>query len=486
MSLKAQRAELESLASTRSLEIVTAFEDAVLSGSSDDRPAFQELIAAIKDRSRGWSYVLVYDTSRIARGRFIAQAFRRECKRHGVELVIARLPETDPISAVILEAVFEAMDEVHSIMSRDKGLAGMRQNVAHGWRAGGRAPHGYELKHEPTGAMRDGKPVLKSKLVPASGSEVIGQYLLARAACEPRSAVVKRLGFKLSTSTLVAMEWNALVYAGHTVWNRHKEKRARGDGQSKQRPRSEWVVKRDTHPALITELQAEAIIAQLTNSTLAESIRQARTHNSNFLLAGLMFTADGRPWVGAGVRYRLKPANGGRGRYVNREAIESAVIAQVRADSASTDFLEQLAAKTRDWYPESDPGQELERDAKKLDQEAERAARLAMQTSEPGPLLAIMEGRRKQAAALRTQAEAARKDQAAFNATRKITAQSAADAISVEQSDAALIRGLVSRVILEPDLACRIDYMPALSRSLNMASPQRLARSAMSSKLVVA
>jgi DNA invertase Pin-like site-specific DNA recombinase len=140
VSIAAQKHELTKLAQARSLPIVACYEDAVQSGSTDDRPAFQRLIADVKNRHRGWSYLLVLDTSRVARGRFIAQAFKRQCAKFGVTILYAKMPETDPISTVILEAVFEAIDEVHSLMSREKGMAGMAENVRQGFRAGGRAP----------------------------------------------------------------------------------------------------------------------------------------------------------------------------------------------------------------------------------------------------------------------------------------------------------------------------------------------------------
>ncbi|MDR0780978.1 MAG: recombinase family protein, partial [Pseudomonadales bacterium] len=185
VSIDAQRRELVTLAHSRNLSVAAEFADAVQSGSTEDRPAFRDLAVAIKNKQRGWAHLLVLDTSRIARGRFIAQAFKRECAKHGVQILYAKLPETDPISTVILESVFEAIDEVHSLMSREKGLAGMAENVRQGFRAGGRAPHGYRLEHTPTGAVRDGKPVTKSQLRLAGGHETVRQYLTARAAGTP-------------------------------------------------------------------------------------------------------------------------------------------------------------------------------------------------------------------------------------------------------------------------------------------------------------
>src|SRR5690606_24335388 len=130
--------------------------------------------------------------------------------------------------------------------------------------------------HEPTGAVRDGRPVMKSKLKLGEHADTIAAYLKARAAGEARASVVRRLQMKWSKTTLIHVEWNALVYAGNTVWNRHREKKARGSGQSKRRARDEWLIRRNTHPALITELEAEAILSQLETSKIGEAVRNAR------------------------------------------------------------------------------------------------------------------------------------------------------------------------------------------------------------------
>ncbi|MDP2833676.1 MAG: recombinase family protein [Pseudomonadota bacterium] len=242
ISIDAQRSELNTLAQKRGL-VVDEFSDAVESGSTDQRPGFQALIRAMKDRARKWDVVLVLDTSRIARGRYIAQAFRHECKKAGVEILFSKVPEVDPISQVILESVLEAMDEVHSIMSREKGMAGMAENVRQGYRAGGRAPYGYRLEHIETGTMRDGAPVTKSRLVQdVETAPRIAAYLKARAKGMPAVRAAELAGVTLTSSGLVGIEWNALTYAGHSVWGQLSER----PGQPKRRPRAEWIIQRDT------------------------------------------------------------------------------------------------------------------------------------------------------------------------------------------------------------------------------------------------
>jgi hypothetical protein len=58
-------------------------------------------------------------------------------------------------------------------------------------------------------------------------------------------------------SSLYDLEFHARTYAGHTVWGQ------KGDGQ-RRRPRADWTIRRDAHPALISDTEAEAILFWLS------------------------------------------------------------------------------------------------------------------------------------------------------------------------------------------------------------------------------
>jgi hypothetical protein len=164
-------------------------------------------------------------------------------------------------------SVTQGIDEWHSLVSKQKGLAGMAENVRQGFRAGGRAPTGYRLQSVSTGAIRDGQPVLKSRLELGNEADMVSRYLKLRTTGAKGAAAARQIGLELSRSTLTGIEWNALTYAGHTVWNVHNEYTPGGYASgSKRRARSDWLIQRDTHPALISEAEAEAILSQPTVS----------------------------------------------------------------------------------------------------------------------------------------------------------------------------------------------------------------------------
>lgn len=341
LSLDAQRRALHQHAADQGLAIVAEYADAVESGKDDDRPGFQQLLAALKDRARGWEAVLALDTSRIARRRHLALIFEHEAEKAGVAVRYRSVPDTDPITGMLLRSILQAMDEWHSLTSKAKGLAGMAESVRQGWRAGGRAPRGYQLDHQPTGSLRDGQPVIRSRLIPGDDAARVAAYLQARAQGKPRGTAVAISG--IDDSSLNELEWQALTYAGHTVWNMHSERSGGGaKGGRKRRARSEWQITRNTHPALITDDEAEALLTQLET----RSGRRNRASDHVYMLSGLLVDSQGKPYAGewskgAGA-YRV-----GKGKRISAALIERAVLDTVFADLGAPETAALIAERMR-------------------------------------------------------------------------------------------------------------------------------------------
>lgn len=447
-----QRHALEKLASSRSLSIARIYEDAVESGSTEDRPAFSALVRDLKNSNRGWTFLLVYDTSRLARRRYIAQALKYEAKKRGITIMYATRPaDVDPITEVMLDSMFEAMDEVHSLTSRQKGLAGMAENVRQGWRAGGRAPFGYALKSFPTGAVREGRPVTKTKLMPSESAAAVRNYLRTRAQGMPRVEARRRADLPLPGATLIGIEWNALAYAGHTIWNKHREA---GSG-SKRRPRAEWHVKRDTHEALITEREADAIVAQLENSNVSHSIRQAKAAQSSFLLSGLLYSTDGRMWVGHGPYYRLRRRDDLPGKTVSAARVDEAVTRKLQEAISSDAYLEELIVASRKHVNATAPGADLEERIVQLERERARAAERSLTSDSAEVYMHLVEQRSRQIASLRSELAAVQHEATAGDYIRRLSIGDVRQ-LFADQDPPKAVRTLVERVVLDASLRCQV------------------------------
>lgn len=466
VSLHAQRRELQRLALDRGLAIVAEYADAVESAKDERRPGFQRLLTDLRAQDRPWSYLLAVDTSRLSRRQYMAQVLGHECRKRGVEILYSRLPAADPIADLVVLGVMRVFDELHSLMSREKGLAGMAENVRRGWRAGGRAPRGYRLAKVETGAIRDGKPVEKSILeVDPIEAPKVRDYLRARAEGVKPQKAAQAAGLDLAPASRVSIEWNALVYAGATVWNVHRPRLPDGghEGGTKRRPRSEWVIQEDTHPAIISREEAEIVLGRLE---AAAPGRRQRDRGGRYLLSGLLVTPKGERWWGDGRDfYRV-----GKGRSVKGPPVEEAVVRQVVEDLSGMDFARAVAAEARRQYAGQgeDPAAPLRAEDRELERRIARNLELAEGLADPAPALRRvdeLEARRRAVAAELVELER-------HASTRQALAGVTASAVhgmlrdlaegvdlSDRQTCKAALRTLLDRVELDPEtLECRVVY----------------------------
>lgn len=481
VSIDAQRRELTALAKTRGDELVAEYSDVVESAKTANRPGFQQLVAALKAPDRRWTVLLLLDTSRLARRTYIAHVFKYECQKRGVEVVYAKHPDTDPITRVVIENVFQAFDEVHSLMSREKGLAGMRENVHRGYRAGGRAPWGYRLERIATGVMRDGEQVMKSKLVPSDEAPIVKRYLRMRASGTPRAQVIRDLGIKKSASTLICVEWNAQTYAGNTVWNVHAERTEHGYiGGHKRRPKEEWVIQRETHPAMISDREAEVILSRLESSEIGRAVSQARAGIGQYLLSGLLVSPDGRYWSGhRGDKYRVKRADGFPGRTVPRSDLDQAVLGQITTDMQSSSFAKELLRLAKERNKPSDESRQLQDRVKELTQKINKAVDMALAVEDAGPFLRRVDQLESERKATEDELQRMKQDSATAAALDSVTAAQVSKILrerlqELEQGDRvrSVLSALVDKVVLDPSsLDCRIHYR-VTDRWQSMASPR--------------
>lgn len=487
VSIDAQARELLSLAEQKNLLIVSRFEDVVESAKDENRPGFQALLADLKSSRRAWDHLLMVDTSRLSRRRYMAEVFAHEARKRGVVILYSKLPDSDPITSAVIIGVMQVFDELHSLMSREKGLAGMAENVRQGYRAGGRAPKGYRLKTLETGAIRDGQPVTKSVLEPSEDAPRVAEFLKERAAGVPRRRLHQRMALPWPETTSVGMEHNALTYAGHTVWNQHNERiEGKYQGGTKHRPRAEWVIQRDTHPALIADAQAEAILSALETSRHAEGCRQARRTPGQYLLSGLLKTPDGQPWYGdgKGAHYRVY-REGRKSRWVPRAELEAAMVRHVIDDLTSPLFIRALlkeARKLQNSIP-ADPTGPLRERVAEISRQVTRAMTLAVQLETPGPALRMVDDLERERAVLA--AEIARMDhEQAQRATLTIMDEPAirqflsglAETLDTDADRDAMkdaLIALIDTVTLDPDTQhAEIVYRIDVSDRNNVASPR--------------
>ena len=139
-SIEQQVAECREYAKREGLTVAKVYADRAISGTTDSRPQFQQMI---KDSSKKqWSIVLVWKYDRFARDRYDSANYKFRLKQNGVRLVSAKEPLPSGPEAILLESILEGSAEYYSANLAQNVKRGMRYTVEHG-KAYGRRPYGY-------------------------------------------------------------------------------------------------------------------------------------------------------------------------------------------------------------------------------------------------------------------------------------------------------------------------------------------------------
>jgi site-specific DNA recombinase len=344
LSVAAQERAMREWAKERGATVAGVFKDTELSGTLDEasRPGLAALLDSAKQRL--FREVLVLDSSRIARDPVLLGVVESRLQRCGVALLFKSLPLENNAMGELMRTISAAVDRLHSRLSREKSIAAMAELTRQGFRAGGRAPYGYQRELVPTGAIRDGTPVMRSRLaLDPVAAPIVADYLKRRAAGESRVVAKERSGIPLGTPSLVSLERNAMVYAGFVVWGvRSFSKPTREDPVKRTtiNPTSAHVLAdRPAHPALVTLEEAQRIAALPASRTRTVDARR------DSLLGGLLQTPDGRCFqlADGGQAYRAP----GKGRRIAVSTVDTAVMATVARDARSKSFIADVINAAR-------------------------------------------------------------------------------------------------------------------------------------------
>ncbi len=148
-SLEAQRDRLKREADHRNMQVVSEFSDEGKSGKNiDGRPAFQEMIQRIKDKTDNIDYVLVFKLSRFGRNAADVLTSLQLMQDFSVNLICVEDGiDSSKDSGKLMISVLSSVAEVERENIRTQTMAGRMQKAKEGKWNGGFAPYGYVLEN---------------------------------------------------------------------------------------------------------------------------------------------------------------------------------------------------------------------------------------------------------------------------------------------------------------------------------------------------
>ena len=126
--------------------IVTEYCDEALSGRSDERPDFQRMIDAAKQKS--FDVVVCHKIDRFSRDRYDHSHYKRILQRSGVKLEYADQRIDDSPEGGLTESLLIGLSEYYSKNLARETMKGLNERAYKGKFNGGIPPLGYEIKDD--------------------------------------------------------------------------------------------------------------------------------------------------------------------------------------------------------------------------------------------------------------------------------------------------------------------------------------------------
>ena len=145
-SIEGQVRDCTTFAERNGYTIIGTYADRAISGTTDNRPQFQKMIADSKRKL--FDFVIVWKFDRFARDRFDSANYKHKLKENGVKVISAMEVIGDGDESVIMESLLEGMADYYSRDLRKKVIRGLSINASKCIWNGGTLPIGYIVDEE--------------------------------------------------------------------------------------------------------------------------------------------------------------------------------------------------------------------------------------------------------------------------------------------------------------------------------------------------
>lgn len=158
-SIEGQLHVCQDYAQRNDIVIVDNYIDRAMSGTTDNRPAFKQML---KDSAKKqWDYVIVYKLDRFSRNKYENAIHKKTLKDNGVKLLSAMENIPKSPEGIILESILEGMNQYYSLELAQKVSRGLRESRAKGQFTGGTPPYGYYVKDKKVYIKEDEAEIVK-------------------------------------------------------------------------------------------------------------------------------------------------------------------------------------------------------------------------------------------------------------------------------------------------------------------------------------
>ena len=167
-------------------EIVDEYIDRATTGTNDQRPSFQKMLADAKNKN--WTAIIVYKLDRFARNKYDSVFHKHNLKKLGIRIQSAIEAISDSPEGRMMESILESMAEMYSEDLSQKVRRGIQQSLINGKFIGGQILYGYKVDE------------YKKVSIDESQAEVIRYLFKEYASGKPKKKIIAELIAKGLTS----------------------------------------------------------------------------------------------------------------------------------------------------------------------------------------------------------------------------------------------------------------------------------------------
>ncbi len=152
-SIEGQLRICNDYAQRNGLNIVDSYIDRAMTGTNDNRPAFQKMLSDA-EKSKAWDIVLVYAIDRFGRNSIEIAVNKQKLKKNGKTLISAtqrtseNIDGTKNLDGILLENVYIGLAEYYSAELSQKVKRGLQENLNKGLFTGGYISYGYKVENK--------------------------------------------------------------------------------------------------------------------------------------------------------------------------------------------------------------------------------------------------------------------------------------------------------------------------------------------------
>jgi len=144
-SIEEQQEVVRQYAAKNDIVIIKEYIDRAESATSDDRPNFRLMTSEISSGIFSPNLLLVHKTNRFARNSYDAVVYKHELSKKHVKVVAVTQPISDGPEGIILERLYEALDEYYSANLSIEVKTKMKQHAKKAKHLGGIPPLGLDV-----------------------------------------------------------------------------------------------------------------------------------------------------------------------------------------------------------------------------------------------------------------------------------------------------------------------------------------------------